>query len=89
MVPSQPAPPGALDWDGLLGELLDEVFVGAKLCDYLLGEKGVLVGVLASALADRGQVFPIDGVIDMSAQIELDGLSESRHFVVIKVGRGL
>lgn len=88
MIPSQPAPPRSLHGHGLLREFLDEVLVAAELGHDLLGEGAVLVGVLASTLADGGKVLPIDGVVDMAAQVELDGLGEGRHFVVVKVGLG-
>jgi len=74
-----------LDWDSLLGELLDEVFIASELLIDLLGEGGVFGGVFASSLTDGCQILPIDGVVDMPTEVELDGLAERSQFVVVEV----
>jgi hypothetical protein len=54
-----------------------------------LGERRVFTWVLSSASSDGGEVFPVDGVVDVSSEVELDGLSESRHLVVVEIGFSL
>ena len=78
-----------MDGDSLLGELLDKIVVASELFVDLLCEERVLSGILTSSLADRGQVFPINRVIDVAAKVELYRLAEACHFVVIEVIFGL
>lgn len=78
-----------MDGNGLLRELLDQVFIGSELLDNLLREGRVLSRVFASSLPNRRQVFPVDGVIDVSTEVELDGLAEGSDPVVVEVGLGL
>jgi hypothetical protein len=40
-------------------------------------------------LPDWGQVFPEYGMIDVPSKVELDGLAECGHAVVVKIGFGL
>jgi hypothetical protein len=40
-------------------------------------------------LADWGKIFPVDGVIDMSSEVEFDGLAECGKLVVIEVVLGV
>ena len=40
-------------------------------------------------MPNRRQVFPVDGMIDVSAEVELDGLAEGSDPVVVEVGLGL
>jgi hypothetical protein len=89
VVVAKPAPTGALDGDCPFGHLIDEIFEGAVLTFDLLGEGGFVSGVFTSSLSDGGEVLPIDGVVDVSSEVELDGLAEGGHLVVVEVGLGL
>ena len=66
MVPPKPSPSGALNRDSFLGKLFNKIFIGSELADNLLSKGGILIGVFTSSLSDRCQIFPIDGMIDMT-----------------------
>ena len=89
VVVAEPAPSWALDGDCPFGHLVNKIFIGAELADDLLGEGGLLRRVLSSSLADGGEILPVDGVVDVSSKVELDGLAECGHFVVVEVGFGV
>ena len=40
-------------------------------------------------MPNRRQVLPVDGVVDVPAEVELDGLAEGSDPVVVEVGLGL
>jgi hypothetical protein len=78
-----------LNRNGLLGELLNQVLIGSELLGDLLREGRLSGRVFTSALTNRGQVLPVDRMVDVASQVKLDSLAESSDTVVVKVGFGL
>ena len=89
VVVAEPAPSWALNGNCPFGHLVNQIFIRPKLAVDLLGEGWLLWRVLSSSLADGGEILPVDGVIDVSSQVEFDGLAEGGHFVVVEVGLGI
>jgi DNA recombination-dependent growth factor C len=78
-----------LDGNGLLGELLNQVLIRTELLGHLLRKDRLLSRVFTSTLTNWSQVFPVDRVVDVASEVELDSLAESGNTVVVKVGFGL